>query len=615
MITQSPPSLSISITDGRLFTANLGGSVVGDVLCFSAVVPIRAQSGCAKIDGLAGFTVLQVTSPEHFQFSFEDPDFYIANRAWLPNGAYLRHSDDSCTAITVHGPNDGAPLPVAVHSGPDMAGLPIVPQVREWQPANGILDVPNGFAATGAFSVTLQAANDLAQRNALTPLLGGTIPVHCIADDAKDSDKDTYRIVISQQAVTITARTKAGAFYGAMSLLQLQFFTDGHLPCGVITDSPRFEWRGQSLDCARHFYQTATITRLLDLMALFKLNRFHWHFSDDEAFRLHVPDLPELANTHFRGEDQLLPGLFGGGIGPTGGGYDDRDVATIVAHAAQLNIDVLPEIEFPAHATALNRLFADTVDPDDDSNDASVQGYRRNTINPAMPATWDLINRLVSAMADKFPFGHLHLGCDEMPAGAWSKSEPVQALMHQHELGAQDDVTSWMMDHIAKIARQHGLRPCAWEEAARGSNGGIGNGALLFSWSGQGPGLMAARQGYDVIMMPAQSVYFDMAYSDHFDDWGAIWAGACSLADTVNWDPVPADEPALEARIKGVQGGYWSEFTTKDAQLEPMLAPRILGLAETAWRPRHAKAGIDEIHAAARKFKRLFDHIGWNSRG
>jgi hexosaminidase len=188
-------------------------------------------------------------------------------------------------------------------------------------------------------------------------------------------------------------------------------------------------------------------------------------------------------------------------------------------------------------------------------------------------------------------------------------SPKARELMQSLGLRTTKDLQGWTINRLARTVTELGKTPAAWEEAAQGATG-IENGALLFSWTGQGPGLDAARQGYDVVMCPAQHVYFDMAHSDDPDDWGASWAAFIALRDTVAWDPVPKDEPELEGRIKGVQGAFWSEFTTRDAQMQPMLAPRILGLSMMAWQAR-GTADPDRLSHLAQVYQTLFDRMGW----
>ena len=343
-------------------------------------------------------------------------------------------------------------------------------------------------------------------------------------------------------------------------------------------------------------------------MALLKLNRFHWHFADDEAFRLHLDSLPELAQSHWRGEGELLPGVFGGGI-RSGGGYSRADAARVIAHAKALNIEVMPEIEVPAHALALARIWPDTRDPQDSGNEASVQGYPANVMNPARDESWRIWSAMAREVGEIFPFDVLHLGGDELPEATWMGSPAARDLMSREGLATTQDLQGWTMHRLAAEVAAQGKTPAAWEEAAKGRQG-IENGALLFSWTGQGPGLDAARAGYDVVMTPGQKVYLDMAQTADPDDWGATWAAIIGLEDTIDWDPVPDDEPEIEARIRGVQGTFWSEFTTRDAEMEPMLAPRILGVATMGWQAR-GTPDPEVLRGLAHAYAPVFAAMGW----
>jgi hexosaminidase len=540
------------------------------VFCFSGMAPFEVISGGTVSKCLGSYTEIQLPDlapdvPYDLIIRYAQ-DFHPANRAWLPLGPYLRCVDE---VISLPKPPSGChpqPLP---DLGP-FPGLPLVPQPQSWVPAGGT------FALDGVqcSHPALEAVAALAARQIMT--FQGETETYIILDDHPE---DAYEIDISQQGITIRAGDYGGVFYAGITLLTLM--QQGPLPCGTIKDAPRFGWRGQHLDCARHYYAPETIFDLLDLMALLKLNRFHWHFADDEAFRLEIDSFPELwQKTAFCGEGHLLPGLFSGAL-TSGGSYSKDTARAIIAHAKALNIEVMPEIEVPAHALALTHVFPDLRDPDDSGTETSVQGYTGNVVNPALDQTWAVLEPIMAEVGALFPFGHVHLGCDELPDGTWMGSPLARELMAQEGLHTTDDLQGWTIEKLAAKATAHGFRPCAWEEAARGNNGGIGNGALLFSWTGQGPGLAAARAGYDVVMTPAQHVYLDMAHSNDPDDWGANWAAYVDLSDTIAWEPLP--DPALADRIKGVQGAFWSEFTTEDAQLWPMLMPRLLGVSVKAW--------------------------------
>ena len=167
-----------------------------------------------------------------------------------------------------------------------------------------------------------------------------------------------------------------------------------------------------------------------------------------------------------------------------------------------------------------------------------------------------------------------------------------------------------MMHRLAQGLAEQGIRSAAWEEAAKGVQGGIGTNAILFSWTGLGPGIAAARAGHDVVMCPAQHAYFDMAHSADPQDWGAAWAGFTDLEQALNWSPIPESAPDITPKVIGVQGCYWSEFTTLDEEIEPMLAPRILALATKAWE-RDRSTDAPRLRALAGALAPLFARIGW----
>lgn len=559
--------------------------IAGPTLCYSMMAPNHATQGGTRTRSVGGYS--EVALPDlkaavwhEVTLVHDNAEFTPANRAWLPIGANLRHADGPTTLAQpwARGVDHG----IAPDTAPEsLDGLRLVPPPSDWQASTGTADLTNGLASTHEAFAEVARIDARARLNPQPFCTPNGIPVSIQSDPAQPSEG--YRLTVTAGEIIVAASDRAGIFYAAVTLRHLQITHDNLIPCGQITDAPRFSWRGQHLDCARHFYAPETLHDLLDLMALLKLNRFHWHFADDEAFRLEVDCLPDLwQKTAFRGEDLPIPGVFGGGV-RSGGTYSKADAKALIAHAARLNIEVLPEIEVPAHALAMNAALPNLRDPADNGAEQSVQGYIGNTINPAMPRMWEVTTALATEVGALFPFAHLHLGCDELPDDTWSGSPAVTALKAREGLTTTDDVQGWTMDRIAAQVVANGQRPAAWEEAARGSNGGINNNAILFSWTGQGAGVDAARAGYDVVMCPAQNIYLDMAHSDGADDWGASWAAVVGLEDTVNWSPIPTEAPDIADRVLGIQSTYWSEFTTQDAQIWPMLMPRLLGVASKAW--------------------------------
>lgn len=594
---------------GRQIHCKIGSdtAILAPVFCFSLMAPAAVISGGTLIRSVAGYTEVELPDLRPGQIAtliveHANPDFAPANRAWLPLGPYLRHAG----GVTALPPLPAGVLPNDEKPFSAFRGLRLIPQPSDWQPSGETLVCPNGFSAV---SEPFLAAAALANRCGLPAFLNPSgIPISIIP--SPDLPAEAYSLHLTPTEVILHAADRAGQFNAGITLLNLHCTYQGQLPCGTITDAPRFGWRGQHLDCARHFYAPATLHRLLDLMALLKLNRFHWHFADDEAFRLEVECAPDLwQKTAFRGEGLPVPGVFGGGI-RSGGSYSKSDVTALVAHAKTLNIEVLPEIEVPAHAFAMNQVISGLRDPGYNGQETSIQGYTENAINPALDATWALLEPLSLEIASLFPINILHLGCDELAPNTWDGSPAVNALKAREGLSTRDDVQAWAMHRLGLFLAKYGIRSAAWEEAARGKGGGIGNNAILFSWTGQGPGIEAARAGYDVVMSPAQNVYLDMAHTNDPGDWGACWAAFVSLEDTINWKPVPVGAEDIAHRIIGVEGCFWSEFTTSDTEMMPMLAPRILGVACKAWHINDSLTGPG-LRSLAGHYAALFDAIDW----
>jgi len=594
------------IKDDRMYCRlHVSRDVCRPVLCYSALAPSYVV-GHPRLRCIGGYSEIQLPdlqagAPYDIQLAFDNDDFRPSNRAWLPLAAYLRCGTD-CIALEKTSPIGVDPSLIHYDAGRQPV-LAISPQPSAFNIASGHIHT-HGFALDHPVA---QACDQYFQRLGLGRILAADgVPVQIV--DAAEMAQGAYQIDIATTEITIRHSCEMGLHYACVTLGSLLFNHHAKLPCGTIQDYPRFEWRGMHLDCARHFYSVDTILRYLDLMALFKFNRFHWHFADDETYRVVMERLPDLQRTHLRGENQVIPAVFGGGI-CSGGAYSRADVATIVEHAKSLHIEVLPEIEIPAHAYALCQVYPETRDPLDQGTALSVQGYAENVMNPAQTESWRIWTEMIQETADLFPFDMIHLGGDELPDHAWDGSDRVTDVMAQHGLANQHDVQGWIMGQAADIARAAGKTPCGWEESFRGSPN-IGQDGVIFGWTGQGLGLQAARAGHRVVMMPGQHTYLDMAQTASVDDWGATWAAIIGLADTIAWDPVPTDEPELERNIIGVEGAFWSEFTTQDQDMEPMIAPRILGIATMAWSQRGAVAA-DDLFGLRSVYQPVFEKIGW----
>ncbi|MCB1347835.1 MAG: family 20 glycosylhydrolase [Maritimibacter sp.] len=573
-------------------TITVDRALTAPVFCFSLMLPARVVSGGTAGKALGGHIEVALPDlatgrPHVVVVSYRRKRTVPFNRAWLPLGPYLRHADGILPLPPAETGVRTGPAPEPRVAGSDR--LLLCPPPTAQVLTGGVADARRGFVCDHEAFETVAALRVRSRLQDAPFLSPDGLPVSVAMDGALPPEG--YFLVIDAGGVRLSAGDRAGVLYGAVTLRHLQITHGADLPAARIADAPRFGWRGQQLDCARNFHSVETILDLLDLMALLKLNRFHWHFADDEAFRLEVESYPEFwQKTAFRGEGEMFPGFRGGGP-RAGGSYSRADVDRIVAHGRKLNIEVMPEIEMPAHSFALTRVMPELRDPADTSIDGTALGYPGNTINPAVDRTWEVLPRLASEVASWFPFGHLHLGCDELSTSAWVQSPAVAALKKRLHLADNDDVQGWMMARMGAHLAREGIRPAAWQEARKGRGGGIGHNAILFAWLGQEAGVAAARAGYDVVMCPAQHAYLDMAHTGQRDDWGAFGVGNTVLEKTVGWNPVPAGAEDVARRIIGVQGNFWSEFTTDVDQLWPMLMPRLLGVATTAWSRQGALDG------------------------
>ena len=601
----------------ELQLTNVGAAAVSDFcLCFSLLDPATAVRECKIMHQVGGFTRLVPTHNTPIEpgeswaccIAYQQTGVAL-NMAWGPKGAYITHAGRATAVQTqpIRFANQTQPQTHSVSH--DHALLKLAPAPTSWLPNGDYVDCTSGFNTFGLdlplVLTAWQDASALGLRSHLIKTQEGSTPITCSINP--QLAQEAYTVDISNQSITLEASHEQGFYYGFISLLQMYCSYKGSLPCGRIEDQPRYHWRGQHLDCARQFFDTKTLCELLDLMALLKLNRFHWHPIDDEAFRIELECAPELAkNTAWRGEGKLIPGVFGGGIGPTGGSYSKQDINTILQHARSCHLQVMVEIELPGHSLALQLALPELGEPQANHNGsqpASVQGYYHNTINPALDTSWAILTPIIKELCELFGSHYLHLGGDEVTPGCWDGSPAVHALKQTHKLTTDADVLGWFMSQAAAIVRQQGALPAAWQESAEGEQFNIGSDALVFVWQDAASGQALVDRGFQVIMSPAQHLYFDMSKDSNSQSAGANWAATISLEHTTAW--YPNDD------IAGIQGALWCETIASSTDLKKALAPRIIGLAESAWCSENKTRRGAGLVQAAHDFNPIWQALSW----
>lgn len=408
-------------------------------------------------------------------------------------------------------------------------------------------------------------------------------------------DAEGYRLRFSGDAVVLEYSAAPGLQYGLTVLAQLLHGarTDARFrfpASGTISDAPRYSWRGCHLDVSRQFYPTDDVVRLLDILAWLRMNRFHWHLTDDEAWRLEIKAYPLLTSVGAtRGPDAPLLPQLGNGAEPVSGYYTQDDVRLVVAHAAALSIEIVPEVDIPGHSTAVLVAYPQLTDGQEAPDSyRSVQGYPNNALNPAIELTYEFLGRVFDEMVELFPSRLIHIGGDEVADGSWLASPLAKSLMEKEGLDGTFGIQSYFMKRIQGMLQERGRQLAGWDEVWHG--GGVDpSGTLLMAWQKPEVGLELAKQGYDVVMTPGQAYYLDMVQDEAWQEPGASWAGTVPPAHTYAYEAVGDFPEDLKDRMKGVQACIWTEHFLNRAYFNHLVFPRLPAIAEAAWTPKAQK--------------------------
>lgn len=400
---------------------------------------------------------------------------------------------------------------------------------------------------------------------------------------------EEYELGIAPQGIRIAAKDAAGIVRGASSLYQLALSQSRALRSLRIQDWPRFAWRGFMLDCARNFFRVEFIEKLLDLAALHKLNVFHWHLTDDQAWRLEIASKPELTGRGAFRQDMRYEIEW-----EKGGFYTRADVARVVEYAAARHIMVVPEIETPGHSTALLASHPEfscrgASDPFVRFKPEDHYGIFEDILCAGNDRVLAFIDEVLEEVCAMFPGEYVHMGGDEAPKARWLSCPACRSRMDvlgMRKGGGQyepERLQAWFMGRMAEMLTRCGKRMIGWDEVLEG---GIQKDTLIMSWRGAEPGVRAASLGYDVVMCPqTKACYLDHKQFDVPEEPGHL--GVCTLKDSYNFDPVPDGLRKEEAaHILGGQANLWSELVYFGRQAEYMLFPRLCALSEVFWSPR-----------------------------
>lgn len=396
-----------------------------------------------------------------------------------------------------------------------------------------------------------------------------------------------YHIAIGGGKIEVTARTRRGLFYGGVTVWQLLTpdatrDASARVADGSIADHPRFAWRGLMLDSARHFQRVADIKKLLDWMSLEKLNVLHWHLTDDQGWRLEVPNYPELtkigACRKAAGPD---PALTGGPDKPYCGFYTDAEVREIVHYAAERFIEVVPEIDIPGHAQAAIASYPWLGVTGKRPQVATDWGINTWLLKPdarSLKFVDDVMDHVMALFSSKY----IHIGGDEAAKDQWQASPEVRARMQALGLRNMDQLQGWFTTQVANYLRKHGRIAVGWDEILHGK---VPASTVVMSWHEPAGALQALQQGHEVVMASSPTLYLDHLQSSLHDEPPGR-PDVESLQDVYAYDPVPKGATPAQARhILGLQANLWTEYMPTFARVQHAVFPRIAAWSELAWSP------------------------------
>lgn len=417
--------------------------------------------------------------------------------------------------------------------------------------------------------------------------------------------KEAYTLSASKSGIVITASDPTGIFWGIQTLKQLLPPNTAAAPAAVtatatapspipvpyveIKDQPRFSWRGMHLDCGRHFFPVSCIKKTLDEMALYKLNTFHWHLTEDQGWRLGIKKYPKLTEIGSWRDETILDSKTNkyDGIG-YGGFYTQDQVREIVKYAADRFITVVPEIEMPGHSTAALTAYPELGCTGGPYHVAEEWGIFNDVFCAGKEQTFTFMQGVIDEVCELFPSQYIHIGGDECPKESWKKCPLCQQRIKDQGLKDENELQSYFIRRMEKYLISKGRKLIGWEEILEG---GLAPEATVMAWKRNTPaGSIAAKQNHDVIRCPATHCYLNYYQVKDIANEPPGYPGLLSLEKVYSFEPIPGDLKKEDAHyIKGAQACVWSEFISTTKNLEYTIFPRLCAMSEVVWSPVEKK--------------------------
>ncbi len=423
-----------------------------------------------------------------------------------------------------------------------------------------------------------------------------------------------YIVDINSKGIYINGNDENAVFYGIQTLIQLlqvpgpdlkKPLNEIKVPFVTVEDAPRFAYRGMHLDVTRHFFPISFLKKYIDYLALHKLNKFHWHLTDDQGWRIEIKKYPKLTQVGGWRNGTIIGRYPGTGNDKLkyGGFYTQAEIKEVVKYAAERYIDVIPEIEMPGHASAAIAAYPQlSCFPDEpttkyfpkdcewygDAKGKQVQqtwGVFDDVFCAGNENTFSFLEDVLDEVLTLFPSKFIHVGGDECPKENWKRCNKCQLLLKKQGLKDEHELQSYFIQRMEKYLNNKGRTLIGWDEILEG---GLAPNAVVMSWRGEAGGIQAAQESHNVIMSPGNPVYFDHTQSENEDS--VTIGGFNPIEKVYGYEPIPAKLSEKEAKfILGAQANVWTEYMKNTSKVEYMIFPRMSALSEILWSEKENK--------------------------
>jgi hexosaminidase len=492
-----------------------------------------------------------------------------------------------------------------------------MPNTFDLQKGTFLLDKNVSLHADGELVAVAEFFNQYLNEKLGYKLIAHSMPDRNVISfqyDATLENEEGYELIVDSRKVTIKAKTNQGAFYAFQSLRQFfppeiehrkSTIASVQLQNAIIKDAPRFSYRGMHLDVSRHMFSVNFIKKYIDMMSQLKMNTFHWHLTDDQGWRIEIKQYPKLQEVAafrdetLRGHYNDSPQQFDGK--KYGRFYTQEEVKEIVQYAAERYITVIPEIEMPGHAQAAIAAYPYLGCTGKQIKVATKWGVFEDIYCPT-EETFTFLENVLDEVIPLFPGKYIHIGGDEAPKTRWKASEYCQELIKRENLKDEHGLQSYFITRMEKYINSKGKQIIGWDEILEG---GLAPNATVMSWRGMDGAIEAAKSGHNVIMTPTSHAYFDYYQSDKEDEPLAI-GGYLPLKKVYNFNPIPKElSKEQEKYVLGTQGNVWTEYLKTSTDVEYMVFPRAIAMAEVNWSNPYRKDYQDFAYRLSHFHKRL----------